>query len=49
MESIIAITTILNLNNSLSFININRPIPEYCYANWMDDLAVHISKMLKVI
>ncbi len=44
----IAISTILNYNKSLLSLNISRPVPQYQFANWMDEIATHFSKMLKV-
>ena len=29
-------------------LNISRPVPQYQFANWMDEIAIHFSKMLKV-
>lgn len=40
--------TILNYNRTLKSINISRPVPNYQYANWMDEIAQHFAKMLKV-
>lgn len=48
MESLIAIATILHTNKTLQMLNINRPVPEYQYANWMDEIAQHYASMLKV-
>ena len=28
--------------------NISRPVPQYQFANWMDEIAIHFSKMLKI-
>jgi hypothetical protein len=45
---LIAIATILNYNKNLLSLNINRPVPQYQFANWMDEIAQHYAIMLKV-
>jgi hypothetical protein len=49
MDSLIALLTILRYNPSLKSVDLSRPIPQYQYSNWMDDVAVHIAQMLEVI
>lgn len=39
--------TILNYNKTLLYLNINRPVPHFQYANWMDEIAQHFAIMLK--
>ena len=48
IESLIALSTILNYNSTLVSLNINRPVPNYQYNNWMDEIAQHFASMLKV-
>jgi protein tyrosine phosphatase len=49
MDSLIALLTILRYNPSLKSIDLSRPIPQYQYTNWMDEVAIHIAQMLEVI
>jgi len=49
MDSLIALLTILRYNPSLKSIDLSRPIPQYQYTNWMNDVAIHIAQMLEVI
>jgi len=49
MDSLIALLTILRYNPSLKSIDLSRPIPQYQYSNWMDEVAIHIAQMLEVI
>jgi hypothetical protein len=49
MDSLIALLTILRYNPSLKSIDLSRPIPQHQYANWMDDVAIHIAQMLEVV
>ena len=48
MDSLIALLTILRYNPSLKSIDLSRPIPQYQYTNWTDDIAIHIAHMLEV-
>jgi hypothetical protein len=48
MDSLIAILTILRYNPSLKCIDLSRPVPQYHYSNWVDDVAIHIANMLEV-
>lgn len=48
IESLIALSTILKYNKTLVSINVNRPLPQYEFANWMDEIAQHFATMLKV-
>lgn len=48
IESLIALATILKFNKTLQSINVNRPVPQYQFANWMDEIAQHFAIMLKV-
>ncbi|CAF0994160.1 unnamed protein product [Brachionus calyciflorus] len=48
IESLIALATILNYNRTLKSLNVSRPVPQYQFANWMDEIAQHFAKMLKV-
>lgn len=47
MESLIAISTVLNYNKSIKTLNINRPVPQYHINSWMDEVAQHYAIMLK--
>ncbi|CAF1577333.1 unnamed protein product, partial [Adineta steineri] len=47
MDSLIAILTILRYNPSIKSIDISRPVPQFHYTNWMDDVAIHIANMLE--
>ncbi len=47
MESLIAISTVLNYNRSLQTLNINRPVPQHEFTSWMDEVAQHYAIMLK--
>lgn len=40
--------TILNYNKTLKSLNVNRPVPQYQFANWMDEIAQHFAIMLKI-
>jgi hypothetical protein len=48
MDSLIALLTILRHNPSLKSIDLSRPVPQYHYSNWVDDVAIHIAHMLEV-
>lgn len=48
IESLIALATILKYNKTLISINVNRPVPQYQFASWMDEIAQHFAQMLKV-
>lgn len=41
-------STILTYNKALKSLNINRPVPQYQFANWMDEIAQHFSIMLEI-
>lgn len=47
IESLIAISTVLNYNKTLKSLNVNRPVPQYQFSNWMDEIAQHFTIMLK--
>lgn len=44
----IAIATVLHYNKTLRSLNINRAIPQFHIASWMDEIAQHFATMLKV-
>ncbi|RMZ94227.1 leucine-rich repeat-containing 34-like isoform X1 [Brachionus plicatilis] len=48
IESLIALATILNYNRTLKSLNVSRPVPQFQFANWMDEIAQHFANMLKV-